>query len=306
MKSLRIGLVLFCLTLVQAAPVLQAAQAAKASNSASNASLKEDEVRHRLLGLSEAVNSGDAQLAASFWAEDGNLIDECGAECRGRESLKNRFLQAFARRGSRKLSFHPERISFPAENVAIVSGEIGRTEGSVELPTSRFSLVMVKEADKWMLKEASETLIRETHAVDYLRELSWLIGRWKLGGSEARSQLEVQWDESRNFIRCRFTYPSNGGENVDRQVIGFDPRKKMIVSWHFAADGGFGYGEWHKTSDGWQVDFAGFGAEGTPMRAKNLFKPGGQDEFTWQSVEQSSGEESLPDSSEVKALRVKS
>lgn len=269
---------------------------------------QESEIRQVLAGLSDAASSSDAPRVAAAFAEDGILIDEEGQETRGRKALQERFDTAFKQRnGAASVSLHPGKISFPASNVAIIVGEVSRKEAGTDLPASRFSMVMVKQNNTWLINEATETQMQGIKSSERLRQLDWLIGNWQVKKSDGSSiKLKVDWDSNHNFIhsKCINASPSSTG-TMDEQVIGWDPRKNTIVSWHFDSNGGFGYGKWLKESDHWTVEFAGVSPSGANMRANNVFTPKSPDEFTWQSIFQSADGTALPDTDLIKVTREK-
>jgi uncharacterized protein (TIGR02246 family) len=267
---------------------------------------QEDQVRKLLIDLTAAVNASDADKTVSFWSSDAVFIDEAGESTRGQKALRERFAVTFAQRPEGVVQFHPEKIDFPAPNVSLVVGDVSRKTGAQDLPAARFSFVLVKDHDAWLVSEGTETLIQESNAADHLKELEWLIGNWQVEKPEGAAKLEVDWGSGRNFIMSRCLIPTKGATQIDSQVIGWDPRSKSIVSWHFGCRGGFGYGKWSRQADGWVVDFAGVGADGSEMRATNLFTVKSPSEFVWQSTAQSNNGVSIADSEALKVRKARS
>lgn len=267
---------------------------------------QEHAVRSVLHDLSQAVTKGDAEKTASFWAEDAVFIDEAGDQSRGRAALRERFIKGFQQRTASTIGLHPETITLPAPNVALVVGSVSSKSGDVLMPAARFSMVLVKQNGVWLINEATETVMQHTHAIDHLKELTWLIGKWQVNKPNSSIKLEADWAANKTFIhsKCTSTLP-DGAQQVDSQVIGWDPRTKSIVSWHFDSNGGFGYGKWNKQPNGWEVDFAGVGADGSSTRATNVFTVKGADEFTWQSVGQSSDGVAIADTEALQIQKVR-
>lgn len=262
-------------------------------------------MRAVLLQLSKAIAAGDAEKTASLWSDDGVFIDEAGDESRGRAALLARFAHGFKQRDPSSIGLHPEHIDLPAENVAMVVGSVTSKNGDTELPAARFSMVLIKQKSGWLITEVSETVIQEIGAADHLRELQWLIGKWQVSKTDNPALLETTWAPGRNFIQSKCTFSKGGSQQVDNQVIGWDPRSKTFVSWHFDQNGGFGYGKWNRKADGWQIDFAGIAGDGSSTRATNLFSIKGPDEFVWQSVDQTSDGNALADCPALTLQRVK-
>lgn len=248
---------------------------------------QETDVRAVLIQVEGAVNAGDVAKLISLWSDAGIFIDSSGAQTTGRMALQERFATAFKQNEARTFGLHPERISLPASNVALVVGEVSRKSGNLDLPASRFSMVLVKTGEVWLINEATEVAVQDTKAADHLRELEWLIGKWQVGETDASVQLDVEWAPGRNFILSQCIITRKDSREVDNQVIGWDPRTRSIVSWHFDSNGGFGYGKWTRNASKWVVDFAGVSADGSSTRATNTFIEQGPGEFSWQSTEQS-------------------
>lgn len=277
---------------------------------------QENQIRQLMMSLAKAVNEGSAQKAAALWNQEGIFIDEAGEQFTGRSAIQARFESALrVRTGSAELSLHPETFRFLTPNVAMVVGAVSRKSGSSLLPTTRFTLILTKSGTSWTIDEATETAIKETSAADHLKELDWLIGKWQVdstGGSGA--SLEAEWGANRNFVISTCTKSMKSTANtkvvngttsqIDRQVIGWDPRTDSIVSWHFDCNGGFGYGKWSKQDDSWVVEFAGVSSSGKSTRATNIFKQFGSEAFTWQSTEQSADGVSVADTAAIKLKRM--
>lgn len=303
------SLLLLALSLSFAAsPGVQSKSAQKndtAGKTESPADKQETDVRAVLIQIEGAVNAGDVARLMSLWSDDGIFIDTCGAQTIGRAALQERFAAAFKQTENRTFGLHPERISLPAGNVALVVGEVSRKSGKVDLPASRFSLVLVKKGDVWLVNEATEVAMQDTKAADHLRELEWLIGKWQVGEADSSAQLDVEWAPGRNFILSKCIIARKGSSEVDSQVIGWDPRTKSIVSWHFDSNGGFGYGKWTRDAAKWIVEFAGVSADGGDTRATNVFTEQSPGEFSWQSTEQSADGVALSDTPVRKVTRTK-
>lgn len=283
-----------------------AASPAKASKSEPNAEKKEDEIRSVLAAFTNALSTADAAKVASLWTEDANFIDQSGEQTQGRGALLERFSKRFKEAAAAPIGIHPENISLPADNVALVLGTVSRKQGELDLPATRFSMMLVKQEAGWLIKEATETTIQAIKSSDQLKELQWLIGTWQVDQSQGSTKLELEWTENRNFIQSKCVSDRGGVQHVDKQIIGFDPRSKSIVSWHFDANGGFGYSKWTKQSDRWLVEFAGVAADGAATRATNVFTMKSPEEFTWQSTKQSADGMPIPDTEALSVKKIKS
>lgn len=259
---------------------------------------KEDAARNVLMALEAAITSKNADEAASLFAEDTQFIDQAGETVHGRKAIRERFAQLFKVGAALGIGIHPQNISFLADNVALVTGEVSHKIDQLNAPASIFSTVMVKSANQWLIKELTETAIQAAQPESHLQELGWLIGKWSVENANASVQMNVEWAPGRKFITSKTMLSRNGKEpQIDTQVIGWDPRNNLIVSWHFDSNGGFGNGTWTKTADGnrWVVEVVGVGADGSSTTASNVFCPKSGEEFTWQSVHRSLDGKPVPD-----------
>ena len=118
--------------------------------------------------------------------------------------------------------------------------------------------------------------------------------------------MEVEWAPSRNFIISKIRKQRNGHEELDTQILGWDPRANSIISWHFGNDGSFGFGHWRHEKDArWVIDFSGVATDGTATNAQNVFVVKSPEELSWHSAEKSSDGNSAGDGQSLKILRVK-
>ena len=88
------------------------------------------------------------------------------------------------------------------------------------------------------------------------------------------------------------------------QIIGKDPLTGRIVSWFFNADGGHGYGVWTKDGARWLIRTQGATADGAPTTAINVLYHADDNVLSWQSVNRTVGDQSLPNTKEIVIERV--
>ncbi len=266
---------------------------------------QEESVRSVLIALQSALSNKDAQKAAELWSEDANFIDETGEETHGRKALQERFESGFKKRTTENtIEIHPSRISLPADNVAMVAGEVSRKVGDINMPTTRFSMVLLKSGSTWLISEANESPLSSISSGEHLKELNWLIGNWNVDTKEGTAKLNVDWAPGKNFILAKFGIrKKDSPEQIDSQVIGWDPRTNNIVSWHFDSDGGFAYGKWSKQADTWTVEVAGVTANGGSSRASNVFTVKSPSEFVWQSIDRFANGTQVDNTEQLKVLK---
>ena len=257
---------------------------------ASSDSPQEIELRSVLITLEQAIASKNAEKIGALFAEDTVFIDQSGDQINGRTALQDRFAQLLKGEAVSVLGLHPERTSFPASNVGLVVGVVSRRHEQDDLPMTRFSMVVVKRGGAWLINELTETVMQTAQTESRLRDLSWLIGDWRVDKTDASAQMNVEWAPGKKFIISKTILNKKGTEpQIDSQVIGWDPQGNRIVSWHFDSNGGFGSGTWTRkpAENQWTVAVDGVGADGSNTSASNVFAQKSADEFVWQSIHRS-------------------
>lgn len=274
------------LVVIGMVPDLACSAAEKAN--ASKAPDRDDAVRHVLMALESAITAKSSDNATSLFTDDAQFIDQAGDEIRGRKALHDRFDALFADGAGRGvgIGIHPQNLSFLADTVVLVTGEVSHKHGESSAPASKFSMVMVRPDNRWLIKELTETAIQAAQTQSHLQELAWLIGKWTVEKSGTSVEMIVEWTPEKKFLTSKTLLRRNGKQpETDTQIIGWDPRNSAIVSWHFDSNGGFGNGTWTRpAADKWVVEVVGVGADGSNTAASNVFLPKSSDEFTWQSI----------------------
>ena len=269
---------------------------------------KDDAVRSVLIKLETAICSKNVESTAQLFADEISFIDQSGEETRGRAALRERFEQLFKQATATAIGIHPQSITFPAENVALIVGEVSRKHEKQDLPASRFSMVLAKKNNAWQINQMTETTMQASQTENRLQELNWLIGDWSADKTDVSARMNVEWAPSRKFITSKTTIKKGSAQpQVDTQVIGWDPQHNTIISWHFDSNGGFGSGTWNKVpnEDKWTVDVAGVGADGSNTTASNVFAQKTSDQFVWQSIHRSLDGAAIADSEAITVNRDK-
>jgi len=128
-----------------------------------------DEATIRRIGeaYDGAWNRGDVQALTSYFTLDAIIIDPRGELTAGKVEFEKVLSQLFS--GFFKDFRHETeiiRIHFPKKDVAVVDGKATLTvlksfEGSREL-THRYTDVMVKEGDRWLISDTRAYGLMET------------------------------------------------------------------------------------------------------------------------------------------------
>ncbi len=269
-----------------------------------NANRKADEeaIRKASGELAAALQKGDAKALASLWTEEGEYVGHDGTTIRGRAAIEKAYAKHLAENPRRNVEFTIDSIRFVSRDSSIEEGQARSQKGKADQAISnRYSILRVRENGRWLI-----ALLREWPDEGItLRDMDWLIGTWaaKTGDGEIRTTYE--WDESKKFIRCRFTAKNKDQAFSGMQMIGRDPRTGSLHSWLFESEGGFGEAEWTWDGKRWVLDASGVQADGSEMTAKNIMTPIDKDDFSWQSIDRTEDGEKLPNVPPIKVTRVK-
>lgn len=268
---------------------------------------QENAVRNVLIDLEKAF-SAQGKDAGLLFAENAVHIDQVGDEIRGRAALQARF-DEHLKTSTATIRLHPESITFPAENVSLVVGEVSRKQDAKDLPTTRFSMVLVKTNASWLINQVTETAMQAAQMESQLQQLDWLIGNWSTDKAGSSAEMKVEWSpQGKKFITSKYTLNKSGQPpQIDSHVIGWDPQRRCIVSWHFDSNGGFGTGIWSKqpNENTWTVDFTGVSGDASNMSANNTFSQKSSDEFVWQSIHRSVDGVAVADTDPITVHRIK-
>lgn len=287
-------------------------KAVKEITKSNSAEEQEIAVRNILIALEKSLAS-KGEGAGKLFAENALHIDQTGDEIRGRAALQARFDERL-KTSTAAIGLHPESITFPAENVALVVGEVSRKQEERYLPTTRFSMALVKANGAWLINQVTETAMQAAQMESQLQQIDWLIGNWSTSStsadkSDSSAEMKVEWSpQGKKFITSKYTLNKSGQPpQIDSHVIGWDPQRRSIVSWHFDSNGGFGTGIWNKqpNENTWKVDFAGVAGDGSNISANNTFAQKSADEFVWQSTHRSLDGVAVPDTDPITVRRIK-
>lgn len=261
-------------------------------------------IKAQLDELSRATRQGDSKALAALWSERCLFVDEDGLKTLGRANLESRFAEVFANRGKPLVDIVAETIDFPAANVASVGGSVIRREDNS--PATRFTMVLTKEAGRWTISQAMETPVRARTPEDRLRELNWLLGSWSAEKGSDKVSFNAEMTPKKSFIICTYRMQRDGKEDqIDKQIIGWDPIKEQFVSWIFDSNGGFGYGTWSRKGNQWVVESSGIQQDGSTTKAVNVLSVKDPNSFSWQSTNRSVDGIALGDTENLEVMRLK-
>lgn len=275
-----------------------------------NQAVKETLIQ-RLEDLTTAINQDKEDVLSSFWTEEGEYTDpRTGEVLEGKEKIA-KFLKARVNEiHNRQLhfSFKPEKIELSDPNTAVVEGvsEISDKEGLL-LRNAR-KVELVKQDGQWYVDSISEVEVPPAPPVyNHLKELEWLIGKWKDQDPDVTTSFATTWDTFRNFIVQRFKIEIYGVDELEGiQIIGWDAIEQKIRSWVFDSDGGFGNGVWSKNGTSWIAKMDYSLSEGKKASSTYVYTPTNSESYIFSATNRTVAGQPLPDIEPVKIVKEES
>lgn len=264
--------------LVPALPTRPDAAAAASSAAAGG-------IRDMLTSYLRSFNRHDSSALVAHWSASGESVDlDSGEVTAGREAVREVFAALFAEDHEATIDIDVQSIRTVRADVAVVDGTSRITFGDGDRAGSRFSAVVVRQDDRWLLESVRESAI--TAAADPVRpldQLAWLVGTWEDVGPGMTATTRCFWSAGQAFLirthaveadRTAEPRPEAGDGRIpgllpaadvaDREVteiIGWDPESQSLRSWIFTSAGRFAEGVWERDGDAWKVRIEGRGAD---------------------------------------------
>jgi len=260
------------------------------------------EIRDMLAGYLRAFNRHDAAAAAAHWtatAENVNL--DTGEVTRGREAVREVFAALFTIDAEAAIDIDLEAIRPLRDDVAVIDGVSRVSYADGDVAGSRFSAVVLREADQWRLASVRETATPVApQPVRPLDQLAWLAGSWEDVGEGVIASSQAAWSAERGFLVRTHTatpddhpaarpaagdtaipglLPAAGGRRELTEIIGWDPERECIRSWLFTSQGRFAEGVWRRSGEAWTIHVTGLGAD-AGRDAECVLERSGPDDIT--------------------------
>jgi uncharacterized protein (TIGR02246 family) len=256
----------------------------------------------------QAFGARDAAAVAASWTNEGEFVHNDGEPIRGRAAIQEGYADFFKTlKGKPRLEVQSEVLRFPAADMAVTEASLRLRDDDGEIVASgRQSTVLVRQGGQW-----KAAVVREWDCdinKDFsLKDLEWLIGTWRAVSEDRDLTITYEWDESRTFIRGKFTAregakPLESGE----EIIGGDSAEGVVRSWVFQSDGGFGEGAWNRDGKKWNIDVHGVRADGRKLTATLIYIPIDPGTITWQAINQTVDGALVADTQPIKVTKQKS
>jgi uncharacterized protein (TIGR02246 family) len=253
----------------------------------------------------KAFNAADAQAVGALWATDAEYTDESGQSLHGRAAIEKEYAGLFKEHRGATMTVTIESIRFLGADIAVEKGIAKVKLPGANAPVgARYTVVHARRDNKWIMVVGRDDPYVPGSNEDYLKDIEWLIGDWKLEAKDRVVQAHFEWMAQRNFIKNTYTVVQDGKSTLSGgQIIGWNPKLARIVSWHFGAEGGFGNDVWTKDGSKWVIEATGVFRNGSESTAVNVLTPIDANSFTWQSLKRTLDGVRLPDTPPVKMAR---
>ncbi len=253
----------------------------------------------------DAFNKADARGVAACWAPDAEYTGPDGATIKGRENIEKTYEEFFKANPKAAISGEVTAARVLAGTTAIEDGILRLRRPGKDIEATRYSAVLVKDGEKWLLASVKEQDADPAELVK-IDELEWLIGDWSGKGGTREVTTSYRWDAGRVWIVGRFEVKDKGkAVSSGTMRIGRDGAAGAIRSWTFEDTGAAGEATWTRDGERWVMESEASLPEGQVLHATNIFLPLGPDEFSFQSVDREVDGQALPDLPPVKVVRVK-
>ena len=245
-----------------------------------------------------AYTAADAGALAAMWTEDGLFTDSSGNIHKGRPGIEDYFKQGFAKSRNNSgatLEVSDLSFKFPAPGVAIEEGTTRVKGGPDDGSLGRYLVVHVKQNGQWLMQSAAETACRQERPANNLKDLDWLVGSWSCKSDKGTLHMRADWSKNKTFMVCRYFGGEANPSIEELEIIGWDPVRSIIRTWHFDARGGFGNGRFLNNGKRWDERASGIEADGTADSGIYTLTNVDNNTFTWQSSRRFVAGHRLPD-----------
>jgi uncharacterized protein (TIGR02246 family) len=266
-------------------------------------SMSEDEkaIRQQAEGFAKAFSAGQADAIADLCTADCTLTDAQGERFVGRDAILKLYQRCFHDYGSNPAYVYIDSLAFPAPDVCIEEGSLFVSKVNSE---NRYSVVHVKHDGKWQMLRIIESPYNPKPS-EAIKDLNWLVGQWTIKNGDKLVHMKIHPIANSNFLVMRFSKNLSEAYADEMQLIGWSYKSKDVVSWHFGADGGFGFGHWQRMGPNWLVNTKGVCRDGSETLAIYELERVDNDHIRWHSTNRQVAGEKLPDLPVVEVTRDK-
>ncbi len=284
----------------------------KQIHNAATASTSSD-IQNTFATYLDAFNRHDAIAMASHWVTDGENLDlDTGNRTVGRTAVERTFDQLFVTDKNAQIGFQIDSIRPIHDDVVVVDGLSQMSLTDQKPRQSRFSAVLVRHENKWLMESVRETAATANPTIqDRLQQLNWLRGFWEDISDGITASIQCEWNEQgtyliRHYLITEELEPPGSaarlaagipgllpekdvyGKTVQRlsttEYIGWDNQQGQICSWLFRSDGQSAQFTWQRNGNNWLLKSMRRNNSDSPTQY--VIQPAGEDGFT---IERASG-----------------
>ena len=268
------------------------------------------DIQNTFANYLDAFNRHDAIALAAHWVKDGENLDlDTGNRIVGQPAVEHVFDQLFERDETARIGFQLDSIRPIRDDVVVVDGLSQMSLTNQEPRQSRFSAVLVRHEDRWLMESVRESAASAEPTIhDRLQQLDWLRGFWEDISDGLTASLQCEWNEEGTFLIRRHLItkelePRGAEERLalgipallpneeaskkvaDRltttEYIGWDPQQGKICSWLFRSDGRTAHFAWQRNGNAWLLQSL---SDGNDSPTQYLLQRAGEDELTLEHI----------------------
>ncbi|MBL9147859.1 MAG: SgcJ/EcaC family oxidoreductase [Phycisphaerae bacterium] len=281
--------------------------AAPATASAPATSKTHDELVARANAFVQAFAKEDVNALAAFWAPEGDYVDLTGRSIVGRDAIAKDFAELFAENEGLTLRIEVTSIRTPTPDTAVEDGVTSVLAPDGGVPSrARYTNSWVKRDGTWYLVSVRESAYVPPSHYEHLRPLEWVIGEWVQDTKDPHAlHVSFQWTPDQNYILVsRTVLVGKAALDGGSERIGWDPAAKLVRSWSFEPDGGFGQSTWKRDGNVWRTGSSSVLASGSLMTSAGVLTRVDANTVTWQATNQVIDGKPVPDSAVITMRRV--
>lgn len=272
------------------------------------------DIRATLASYTAAFNRHDPVALAAHWTPTGENLDlDTGSRTVGRTAVERIFDRLFASDRTAQIEFDLEAMRPIRDDVVVVDGVSELVLADRQTARSRFSAVLVRHEDRWLIESVREATAPVAPAVgERLTPLAWLRGSWEDISDGVTISLQCDWADDGGFLVRRHLItdepqppgaverttagipallpvigptgeaPAAVQQRTITEYIGWDESRGEIRSWLFCSDGRTAAFSWLRSGSGWllEQDNATDSTAAEPTRL--MLEQVGADELTLQ------------------------
>jgi uncharacterized protein (TIGR02246 family) len=245
----------------------------------------------------------DSVALGRLYAEDATYRFGDSDPVSGRAAIAKRLVGIFKNDEKPSLEIEVRSARFLTPDVLLESGVSRFTQADGDAAISAYTATHVRRENVWLIADVQEvSLPAADEAAGALAELEWLVGSWTVV-DHPEGTLKAERSLDGRFITRTATNVRDGGSFVAAEIIGFDPQNRLLRSWTFDNEGGYGEATYRRDGDKWLITLRAVMPDGGDYSAEQVVTVLGPDRFTWESQSRILDGETLPNQDPIEFLR---